>query len=102
MPQRFFPVLTIVTFILFIILPLITMNLKEDQISELDNSRLMNRTEIGSVDSFPVDFENYFSDRIGFRDFILSTYLVANETLFHTLEHPTYTYGTDGDRKSVV
>lgn len=80
------------------ILPLISFNIKIDQISEIDNRTLAEFPElnINSIGNFPPDFEQYFDDRIGYRDNIIATYTSLNDNFFGELVHPSYTYGQDG------
>ncbi len=85
-------------FILILILPVIFFNYKPNQISEIDNRNLAERPRISSntIDKFPVDFEHYFEDRIGFRNDIIRNYTKINDNVFHEMIHPSYTYGKDG------
>lgn len=81
---------------MFITIPVITMNTKHSQVSEIDNTSLMEFKDIGTKQSIPKDFETYISGRIGFRTDMINTYLYANDILFNTLLHPTYEYGKNG------
>ncbi len=86
---------TIICFLICIIIPIATINLKSNQVSEIDNKALMELKDI-KKETFTTDVESFISDRIGFRDDMITAYVVANDMLFDTLEHPTYTYGKDG------
>ncbi len=94
--QKIPGIITIVLFIFFITMPIITMNTKHSQISEIDNTPLMEFKDIGRKESITKDYESYISGRIGFRTQMINTYLYANDALFNTLLHPTYEYGTNG------
>lgn len=83
-------------FIIFITLPAVFMNTRPDQVSEIDNTRLIDFNEIGSKDSFTRDAETYISQRIGFRTQMINAYIYGNDRLFDVLLHPNYTYGKDG------
>lgn len=39
--------------------------------------------------------ENYVDDRIGLRNEMIKAYVIANDTLFHEMMHPSYEYGQD-------
>ncbi len=91
-------IIFIFIFCSILILPLISFNIKTDQISEIDNRTLAEFPElnINSIGNFPPDFEQYFDDRIGYRDNIIATYTSLNDNFFGELVHPSYTYGQDG------
>lgn len=93
--KKIFEIITIVLFLACITIPFAAMNFKTAQISEIDNKTLFEIKDI-KKETFTTDVEKYVSDRIGFRDEIITAYVAANDALFGTLEHPTYTYGKDG------
>ncbi|MCI8307168.1 MAG: hypothetical protein HFH14_03865, partial [Lachnospiraceae bacterium] len=82
-------------FFICIIIPVSCSNFKPNQISELDNTSLMEWSEIPSG-PFMDNFEQYVTERIGLRSLMIDGYINLNDRLFHILEHPTYTYGRDG------
>lgn len=41
------------------------------------------------------ELESYLNDRIGFRSTMINSNMIINNTLFHEMVHPTYTYGKD-------
>lgn len=88
--------ITILIFLLFIAVPLTLTNLKDDQVSAIDNSVLMNFKDIGKEGSLTEDIDTFISQRIGLRTELITAYVKGNDMLFNTLEHPTYTYGKDG------
>lgn len=85
----------ICVFVLILILPLVFFNFEKDAISEIDNRKLTELTFPSNVDK-TTHLENYFNDRIGFRDKIITAYTVLNDKLFGKMTHPSYTYGKDG------
>jgi len=82
-------------FILILILPIININLKPNQVSKIDNRLLMEKSEILSGD-FTYNIEQYLEDRIGFRTNMISSYTNAMDSLFNYMVHPTYEYGQNG------
>lgn len=90
----------IVLFIGIILLPIININLKSNEVSEIDNRMLMDVEDIftdadSSQDIFS-NIESYLNDRIGFRTSMVSLYTRGMDNLFDELVHPTYEYGEDG------
>ncbi len=90
------------TFLVFvvciIIVPLLFINTKHNVVSEIDNRELTEFPSLenyGKIGSLSDTMEDYFSDRIGFRDDFLYANMLANDWLFHHLEHPLYMYGKD-------
>lgn len=82
----------IIIFFLVLLIPTCFINLKENQISEIDNSKL---PEISTIEDITT-FQDYFEKRIGFRKEMINTYTYLNDILFKEMVHPTYTYGTEG------
>lgn len=81
-------------FLVFIVIPCVTMNVKKDQVSMVDNEKL---PEIeGALWELPVTLENYVNKRIGFRKESLDLYQYLNEKIFGYMDHPLYMYGEDG------
>ena len=89
-----------------LIIPVINFNSQKVAMSEIDNRELAispwqlwkEAKENEDEESFVLDdgVENYVSDRIGFRNQMISAYTVMNDTIFNEMVHPTYTYGEDG------
>lgn len=82
-------------FIFILILPVINMNLKPNQVSEIDNRLLMEKSETLSGD-FTDNIEQYLEDRIGFRTNMINSYTTVMDNLFNYMIHPSYEYGEDG------
>ena len=82
-------------FALMLTLPLVTLNFKKDQISEIDNQYL---PEISgeTASQLVKSTESYVNARIGFRAESLDAYQWLNDRMFGMLEHPNYMYGKDG------
>lgn len=87
-------ILFILIFILMLTLPLVTMDLRKDQISEIDNQYLP-EIEGETTSELVRSVENYVNARIGFRAQSLDTYQWLNDRLFGILEHPNYIYGKE-------
>ena len=82
-------------FLAVLILPMVYFNDKPNSISEIDNRKLTENpfTLEGDLTD---NIENYVNDRIGFRDDIITSYIVLNDKLFNKMVHPSYKYGKDG------
>lgn len=90
-------IIFIIIISIFISLPLIFLNLKNDVISEIDNRKLTELPRKPSLNStYLNNLTTYFDDRYGGREFLISNYTKFNDLLFDELIHPTYTYGKDG------
>jgi len=92
--------LRIVIFLSVIIIPIFNIDLKSNQVSEIDNRMLMNFEDIftDSNDSKSIfnNASSYLNDRIGFRTSMVSLYINGMDMLFDELVHPSYEYGKDG------
>lgn len=90
----------IILFSSIILLPILTMNLKENQVSEIDNRVLTNFSDIKDSDikngDITKNIESYVEDRIGFRDKMVSAYTIGMDRLFNDMVHPSYQYGEEG------
>ncbi|GAA0123290.1 hypothetical protein UT300018_26080 [Clostridium faecium] len=83
-------------FIFIIALPIFNMNLKSDQVSAMDNRKLIDFSEIFSEGSITENAERYIDDRIGFRTTMVNTYIKTMNSLFGEMIHPSYQYGKEG------
>lgn len=92
-------VLTVLLFSLILLLPLAGFNFQSEAVSTIDNRMLAENPftpEGVSGQGLKTDIENYLSDRLGFRDEMISTYTMLNDKLFQKMVHPSYSYGKDG------
>lgn len=94
--MKLLDLITILVFLIFLAVPIAMSNLKDNQVSTIDNSVLMNISDIGKEGAVTEDIETFVSQRIGLRTDLINIYVRGNDFLFNTLEHPTYTYGKDG------
>lgn len=86
-----------------IIIPIMNLNTKENQVSEIDNRTLTDlfpEEKEGKKQSFSfplmsMQFEDYLSDRIGLRETMLEVYGNGYHSIFGVLKHPSYEYGKD-------
>lgn len=85
----------IIIFILILAIPVLTINFKSEQISEIDNRNLIEISDILAGD-FTTNAETFIEDRIGFRTTMINTYTKAMNSLFNYMIHPSYQYGQDG------
>lgn len=86
----------IVIFLFIIVLPIFSMNLKPNQVSSIDNRKLIDSSEILSQDNITENVESYIEDRIGFRTEMVNVYTKGMDLLFDEMIHPSYQYGKDG------
>lgn len=89
-------IIKITLFLGIILIPIINMNLKEDQTSEIDNRMLMNFEDILVEGDMSDNIERYLDDRIGFRTNMVNIYNKSMYIAFDELVHPSYEYGKDG------
>lgn len=92
MKRKILQIIFITTFFLIILIPVIFMNFQQNQISEIDNSKLPELSQVKNL----VSLENYISKRIGFRTEFINIYTRTNDILFKEMVHPSYTYGKNG------
>lgn len=85
-----------VLFMGILILPVIFLNTKENQISGIDNRVLAEWPGITWNLSSKSAIEDFLDDRIGFREEMIEAYIELNDKLFHVMEHPLFMYGEDG------
>ncbi|MDB1944565.1 alginate O-acetyltransferase [Clostridium tertium] len=89
-------IIKIIVFFGIILVPIININLKQDQVSEIDNRMLMNLEDIFKEGDISYNIESYLDDRIGFRSNMVNVYNNSMDKLFQELVHPSYEYGKDG------
>jgi len=78
------------------IIPAVTLNLKKNVQSALDNRTLAEFPQYNVFDdNFIEGINDYVEDRIGFREQALAAYQIMNNRFFHYLVHPLYEYGRD-------
>lgn len=82
-------------FLSIIIIPIINMNLKKDEISEIDNRKFIEASAILDGD-ITENIEKYLEDRIGFRTEMINIYTMGADILFGEMIHPSYQYGKSG------
>ncbi|WP_125153241.1 alginate O-acetyltransferase AlgX-related protein [Clostridium rectalis] len=82
-----------ILFLFIIVSPIITMNLKANQVSDIDNRKLTEISEVFSGESITENIENYLKDRIGFRTEMVNLYTKGMNTLFDEMIHPSYQFG---------
>ena len=87
--------ITIMMFAIVIMLPLLFFNLTPNSVSLIDNRKLA-ENPFSEEGDLTANIEMYVSDRIGFRDTMISTYIILNDKIFGKMVHPSYTYGKGG------
>lgn len=83
-------------FMLCLILPVCFMNIKNDQISVMENKKLAEWPVISASENFLAGVEEYVDDRVGFRETAIEVYTELNDDLFGVMEHPLFMWGEDG------
>nr|MCR5733452.1 hypothetical protein [Lachnospiraceae bacterium] len=96
MKNKISNVIFIIIFMLILVLPAVFINRKTEQISVIDNEILTEWPGIDAKLSTIDGIESYVNKRIGFREQIISSYIVLNDRLFHVMVHPLFMYGKDG------
>lgn len=88
-------IILMIVFSIFLLLPLIFINTRQDIISEIDNRKLKDLPEFSISSSYLNYINKYFDDRYGGRELLVNVYASLNDLLFNELVHPSYEYGTD-------
>ncbi len=87
----------IAIFVIALVLPLIFMNYKPDQISEYENKKLADWPPFELSEDYMKSVYDYVNDRIGFREGAIAVYTEANNALFHSMVNPLFMWGEDGN-----
>lgn len=98
--MRKIKMLFILAFFVVLLVPVVFMNYEKKAISKIDNRALAVNPFDTAKKGKPIphkNFENYVSDRIGFRNESIRNYITWNEKLFGVLIHPNYEYGKNGE-----
>lgn len=91
-------VLTIISFFILLLLPVLAFDFREDAVSEIDNRKLARSPfseEAMASGDLTGNMEKYVEDRIGFRDKMILSYTVLNDRIFGKMVHPSYVYGKE-------
>lgn len=86
----------IALFVFIILVPIFNINFKSNEVSKIDNRKLIGFSEIFSKGSVTKNIESYVEDRIGFRNKMVNVYTKGMDLLFDEMIHPNYQYGKDG------
>lgn len=86
----------IIAFFIVTLIPVLFMNFKRNQVSYIDNRKLLEIEDIFSEGKVFSNIKSYVDDRIGFRTQIVDLYSEFMDSLFHEITHPKYEYGRDG------
>lgn len=89
-------IIFIVIFACIILVPVLLMNHKTEQVSEIDNKSLTEWPGIGYSAGVDAEIDSYIDDRIGFREQAISFYTTLNDKLFDVMVHPLFMYGKEG------
>ena len=91
-PQAVF----IAAFLVLLVIPLIFMNFKKNQMSEYENKMLEEWPELDFSEDYMKSVYKYVEDRIGFRESSIALYTEANNALFHSMVNPLFMWGEEG------
>lgn len=97
MKKKISNIVFIIIFMAMITVPMICMNTKENQISEIDNKILTEWPGFSVSLETRDEIEQYFNDRIGFREKAIEAYIEMNDKLFNVMVHPLFMYGKEGN-----
>ena len=91
----------ITSFFLILLLPLFLMNLKKDQVSEIDNRMLTELTGIkarnwAEVRTTMWNVEDYLKDRVGLRSVMIDVNEIIYDKVFGISVHPLFDHGKNG------
>ena len=91
-PQAVF----VAVFFALLILPVLFINLKPDQISEYENKKLADWPSFEFSEDYMKGVYDYINDRIGFREQSIAVYTEANNSLFGAMVNPLFMWGEEG------
>ena len=89
-------IIFIVIFACIVLVPVLFMNHKTNQVSEIDNKSLTEWPGIGYSSGVNAEVSSYIDDRIGFREQAIEFYTTLNDKLFDVMVHPLFMYGKEG------
>ena len=99
--KKYLNVFKIVLFCAILVLPNVFFNFKRST-SYIDNKKLANLPKI-YVDEktlnhhFLKEFEEYYNDRIGFRELNIGLLMILEDKVFHVLNSPDFMWGKDNE-----
>ncbi len=96
MKDKLSNIIFIAVFLLILSVPAFFINTATLQISEIDNEILPEWPGFDLTLSTVEEVEEYVNDRIGFREQLVSLYILLNDKLFHVMTHPLFMYGEEG------
>ena len=91
--KRIVDIAFLICFLLMLVVPVVKMNRAGNQISEIDNRKLVEFPTVTIESRFRTEFEAYLADRIGFRSRMIGAYQKICDVMFRKLKHPIYMYG---------
>ncbi len=89
-------VFRMILFLLIILIPILNINIKSNQVSDIDNKNLMEFSEIFTEGEIIPNIQSYIQDRIGFRSEMVNLYTKGMDMLFNEMVHPSYQCGKYG------
>lgn len=89
-------IIFIVILACIVLVPVLFMNHKTNQVSDMDNKSLTEWPGIGYSAGVNSEVDSYIEDRIGFRAQAIEFYTMLNDKLFDVMVHPLFMYGKEG------
>ncbi len=86
----------ILVFFTICLVPMAFINTKKNVVSQFDNRKLMEWSNVKEEHYTSRQIENYLHDRIGFRETMITVDQIGNAIIFGKLTHPLYDFGKDG------
>lgn len=88
-------IIFIAVVLIVISIPGVFTNTQPNQTSQMDN-RMLQEFPGSESEEFQKDVELYLSDRVGFRENLITLYQILCDKVFSKLVYPLYEYGKDG------
>lgn len=88
-------IILIISFFIVILIPTVFMNFKRNQVSYIDNRRLLEIEDVFGEGNIFYNLKNYIDDRIGFRTEVVDIYSKVMDKVFNEITHPKYEYGKE-------
>ncbi len=82
--------------LILLVLPVVFMNFKPDQVSDYENKKLADWPAFEMSEDYMKGVYNYVNDRIGFRESSIAVYTEANNALFSAMVNPLFMWGEEG------
>ena len=89
-------IVALTVFFAICLIPILFTNRQKDIVSEFDNRKLTELSDVKDNEKLTDHLETYLNDRIGFRKSMITVNQIWNAVAFGKLTHPLYDYGKEG------